>query len=172
MSKHDAFRSVRDRQEITDLIHRYCRAVDRIDEELGKSVFHSHATADYGDFYQGSGHGAITKICESHRACVTHSHNITTVSIVLDDDRAASEAYHIAAIRTMSGDKLVQVTVWGRYLDTWSRCEGRWGIDHRRVLRDLDETREVQTMSYGAPRRDLACPSYATLEFAGGVNEP
>lgn len=151
------------RATITDLIHRYCRAVDRIDAELGYTIFHEDATADYGEFYNGGGRGAIDAICESHRHCVTHSHQITTVSIAIDGDRAGSEAYHVAAIRMMAEDRLMQVTVWGRYLDRWALRDGRWAIEHRQVLRDLDEIREVTPMSTQPVLRDKTCPSYAFL---------
>ena len=80
--------------------------------------------------------------------------------------RAGSEAYHIAAIRMMAEGKLMQVTVWGRYLDTWSRRDGKWGIDHRLVLRDLDEIREVAPLTPEVPLRSRDCPSYAVLRPA------
>lgn len=45
-----------DRQAITDLLYRYCRAVDRLDVPLGRSIWHEDAIADYDDsFYQGDG---------------------------------------------------------------------------------------------------------------------
>ena len=161
-----SLRQLLDRQEIETLIHRYSRCVDRIDEELGHSLFHADATADYGSFYQGSGRGAIDAICASHRQLVTHSHQITTTTIEIAGHRAGSEAYHIAAIRMMAEGKLMQVTVWGRYLDTWSRRDGKWGIDHRLVLRDLDEIREVAPLTPEVPLRRRDCPSYAVLRPA------
>ena len=161
-----ALRELLDRQELATLIHRYSRCVDRIDEALGHSLFHADATADYGDFYQGSGRGAIDAICESHRQLVSHSHQITTTTIVIAGDRAGSEAYHIAAIRMMTQGKLMQVTVWGRYLDTWSRRDGKWGIEHRQVLCDLDELREVTPLTPQVLPRSRECVSYAVLNPA------
>ena len=164
-----ALRDLIDRQQIVELIHRYARCVDRIDEALGHSVFHPDATADYGDFYQGSGFGAIDAICESHRHLLTHSHQITTTTIEVAGDRAASEAYHLASVRMMAGETLMQVTVWGRYLDRWSRRDGRWGIDHRQVIRDFDEIRPVTPLtSEQTARRDKDCPSYALLDLTSG----
>lgn len=159
-----ALRELIDQRSIEKLIHRYCRAVDRIDPALGHSIFHPDATADYGSFFQGSGYGAIDAVCESHRRCVVHSHQITTTSIEINGDRAGSEAYHIAAVRMMAGDRLMQVTVWGRYLDSWSRRNGRWGIDHRQVVLDLDEIREAAPMTQTVTaQRSIECTSYAVL---------
>lgn len=157
-------RHLTDQKEIEALIHLYCRAVDRIDPELGHKIFHADATADYGPFYQGTGYGAIDAVCESHRHLVVHSHQITTTRIEIDGNRAGSEAYHFAGVRMIAGDKLMQITVWGRYLDRWSRRDGRWGIDHRRVLLDMDEISEVTPLtSTVTAERSPACPSYAFL---------
>ena len=56
----DPARVALDMHEITQLVYRYCRAMDRIDHELGYSIWHEGATADYGEgLYQGSGTGFI-----------------------------------------------------------------------------------------------------------------
>ena len=39
MNDAEALRAAADRQEITDLIHRYCRSVDRLDVPLGRSIW-------------------------------------------------------------------------------------------------------------------------------------
>ena len=44
-----------EREEIKQQLYRYCHAVDRIDYELGRSVFAEEAVVDYGPTYQGSG---------------------------------------------------------------------------------------------------------------------
>jgi hypothetical protein len=58
----------------------------------------------------------------------------------------------------------MQVTTWGRYLDQWSRRDGRWAIDKRVVVRDFSEVRDV-TPTPLPPRipRDRSDPSYAIL---------
>ena len=40
------------KQEITDLVGRYMRGLDRLDRDLLPSTFHDDATTDYG-FFQG-----------------------------------------------------------------------------------------------------------------------
>ncbi|WP_372764558.1 nuclear transport factor 2 family protein, partial [Litorivivens sp.] len=54
-----------DKQDITELIYRYCRSVDRLDEALGYSIWHDDGIADYGDFYRGPGRGVIDLICDN-----------------------------------------------------------------------------------------------------------
>lgn len=163
MDEAALLRQLADQNAIAELLYRYCRAVDRIDDVLGKSVFHDQATADYGEFYQGSGHGVIEAVCASHRAAVATSHQVTNILFNLGAERASTEAYHHAVIRMAVEGKLMQITIWGRYIDSWSRRDGRWGIDHRRVLRDLDTIAEVTPLATGTPHRDQSCPSYAAL---------
>lgn len=156
-----------DRQSITDLIHVYCRSVDRIDVPLGHSIWHDDATADYGAaYYQGPGKGVIDRICADHAGLLGHSHQIGNILIRLDGDRAGSEAYCTATLRMQRGEALMQISVWSRYVDRWSYRHGRWGLDHRMAIRDFDEVRDVRAMSHGTMgRRDRDDPSYTLFAF-------
>jgi len=165
MHTTDVLQAVADRQAITDLIYKYCRSVDRLDVPLGHSIWHEDATADYGAaIYQGHGRGVIDHICAQHRHTLHHSHQISNVIIDLDGDRAGSESYVTASLRIMRGEQLKQMTVWSRYIDQWSRRNGRWGLDKRIAIRDFDEVRDVTSMgNYDTGRRDRSDPSYAVL---------
>jgi hypothetical protein len=158
-------RAIADRLEITDLIHRYCRAVDRLDVPLGQSIWHEDGHADYGaDIYQGAGPGVIDHICAQHRKALHHAHLVTNILIELDGDRAGSEACHFASLRIARGGALHQISVWGRYIDRWSRRQGSWGLDHRLTVRDFDEIRAVTPMGdHALGRRDRHDPSYGVL---------
>ena len=95
----DIVRELADRQAITDLIHTYCRAVDRLDVPLGHSIWHTDGYADYGErYYQGPGKGVIDAICASHAHLSSHSHQVTNILIALDGTRAGSEAYVLSLI--------------------------------------------------------------------------
>jgi hypothetical protein len=154
------------RQEITELIYRYCRSVDRLDIPLGHSIWHEDAIADYGaDVYQGDGRGVIDHICAQHLHTLHHSHQVSNILIELQGDRAASESYVTASLRMRRAAQLVQMTVWSRYIDRWSRREGRWALDHRLTVRDFDEIREVVPMQqHEVGRRDRSDPSYQVFE--------
>src|SRR6266403_270808 len=154
-----------DRQAITDLIHRYCRSVDRLDIPLGHSIWHEDGVAYYGAaVYQGPGKGLIDYICAQHRNTLHHSHQVSNILIHLDGDRAGSESYVSASLRVLSGKQVRQISVWGRYIDSWSRREGRWGLDKRISIRDFDEIRDVVEMvRHDAGKRDPTDPSYGVL---------
>jgi len=156
---------VADRQAITDLIYRYCRSVDRLDIPLGHSIWHQDGYAEYGAaVYQGNGRGVIDHICAQHRHTLHHSHQVANIIIDLDGDRAGSESYVTASLRVRQGEQLKHMMVWGRYIDQWSRRDGRWGLDKRISIRDFDEVRDATAMyEHDTGRRDRSDPSYAVL---------
>jgi len=137
-------RELLDRNEITEALYTYCRAVDRVDRELGYSIWNEGAEVDYGEaIFIGSARGVIDHICDSHLKGIAHSHQIANVIIKLDGDRAFSEAYVNSAMRMMHDGELLQVNTRGRYLDRWSRQAGRWRIDERVFVNDFDEVRRA-----------------------------
>ena len=165
MNESETLRAVVDRQQITDLIYRYCRSVDRLDVPLGHTIWNDGGIADYGEtVYQGEGRGVIDHICKSHLYTLNHSHQVSNIIIELAGDRAGSESYVTASLRVMQGDQLKQMTILGRYVDQWSRQNGRWGLDKRLSIRDFDEVRDVQVLyNHDVGRRDRTDPSYAVL---------
>lgn len=134
-----------DRQEIIDLISRYSRSMDRLDADLGKSVFYPDATVDYGAaVFQGSAHDFVDWVLAAHRRLLAHSHQMSTISIRLDGDTAWSETYgHVTTRRVNESDELLDVTNLGRYIDRWARRGRRWAIIERQYVHDFDEMRVV-----------------------------
>ena len=155
-----------DTQAITRQIYNYCRSVDRLDVPLGHGVFHADAVADFPT-YKGTGRGWIDFICIEHLNFLHHSHQVTNVLIDVDGDSAGSEAYVIANLRQMDGERLVHRMFSARYIDTWSKRDGHWAIDRRDCVVDFSEVREVTSLG-NDPRsaRDDADPSYGVLKAA------
>ncbi|MCJ2188061.1 nuclear transport factor 2 family protein [Novosphingobium beihaiensis] len=156
---------IADKFAITEQLYRYCRSVDRLDVPLGHSVFHEDATADYGPTgFRGSGRAAIDWICKAHEHLLAHSHQVSNILIALDGDRAGSEAYVTATLRMAREGKVMQMEVWCRYCDRWSRRGGVWRIDHRDAVIDYDSIREVTPMhGHEWGTRDTHDPSYTAL---------
>jgi hypothetical protein len=167
MSLADAalLRALADRQAITDQIYRYCRAMDRMDHELGYSIWHEDGTADYGEAnFIGSGRGFIDHVNRSHAHLVGHSHQVTNILITLDGDRAGSESYCIATLQMEREGVRRRMQVCSRYVDRWSKRGGVWAIDHRIALMDLAEIAEITAMPlHASGSRDRTDPSYAVL---------
>lgn len=155
------------KQEITEALYTYCRAVDRVDRELGYSIWNEGAEVDYGEaIFVGTARGVIEHICDSHLQGIAHSHQIANVIIKLDGDRAFSEAYVNSGMRMMHEGELLQVNTRGRYLDRWSRQGGRWGIDRRVFVNDFDEVRRAVPGSI-PPRLTLDRSDLSYALFAG-----
>ena len=121
--------------------------------------------ADYGEeVYQGPSRGFIDFVCEQHRRALTHVHQVTNILIELAGERAASEAYFFSDLRAGQGEQVKQITTWGRYIDQWSRRDGRWAIDRRIMIRDFAEVRDVTPAPLPERgRRDRSDPSYSVL---------
>jgi len=158
-------RELADRQAITEQIYRYCRAMDRMDHELGYSIWHGDGTADYGaGNYVGSGRGFVDHVNRQHAQLLAHSHQVSNILIALDGDRAGSESYVAATLHMERDGRRMRMLVHSRYVDTWSRRDGRWAIDHRIALMDMGEVAEVTPMPlHKSGSRDRSDPGYAVL---------
>ena len=152
------------KQEITEVIFKYCRCMDRCDKELAKEIFHPDARVDYGEqMYQGSGYGFVDMALSGHALHMSHSHQHGNILIRIDGNRAYSELYGDVTLRRRDehGD-LVDSRNLGRYLDLWEKREdGRWRIAERLFLLDLDQTGPAPGAVFEATgKRDRTDPSY------------
>lgn len=149
--------------EITDALARYCRALDRLDDELALSLWHPGGTVDYGaELFTGTATDFVKWLRPVHEGVDATTHRITNVIVRITGDTAVSEASgHVMLItRTPEGQR-VQHT-FGRYLDRWARRDGSWAIDHRRYVRDAGWVAVDEALP-GGGRRDRTDPSYELL---------
>jgi SnoaL-like domain len=123
------------KQAITEVLYRYCHAVDRMDPDLASRIWHPDGVARYDDVFEGTGSGFMEFVFEQHRQADATSHQLANVliDVDVDGDRATSESYVTACIRAGGHD----ITVRGRYSDVWSCRSGRWGIDERHYRHDI-----------------------------------
>jgi hypothetical protein len=155
-----------DKDEIRDVVYRYCRGVDRGDGPLLSSVYHADAFDDHaGMTFTGEtvGEGLTGAMLE---LMTMTSHHITTLLIEVEGDRAGSEAYYIGIHRPHAGSADVRMMSCGRYLDTLERRDGSWRILQRLVAVDMCRTFAIDDEVDFGPwlaRRDHDDPSYAVL---------
>ena len=123
-----------DRQAILDCVHRYCRGLDRHDDEILASAFHADAIDSHGSFvgpidefvrFANDGHAKTT---------LSHTHNITSHTVEIDGDTAHAESYVIFALRLRDGET-VHVG-GGRYVDRLEKRDGDWRISRRQLIMD------------------------------------
>jgi len=155
-----------DKQAITEVVYRYGRSMDRLDRELGYSVFWPEATADYHkQMYQGTGHGFVDMVMEAHPHFLSHSHQFSNILITVDGDNAMSETYGDVTLRRVDEDgRFIDIRNLGRYVDRWEKRNGEWRIIERKYLHDFDETNPSGGEFMTTGRRDRLDLSY----FGGG----
>lgn len=129
-----------EKEAIRDQIYTYCRALDRIDNELGYSVFAEDAKVDYGPTYKGTGKGFIDMMLKQHRRMVSTHHMMTNILIKFNEDgtKAASETYMYAACKykNKAGKASFTVEARCRDIDKWEKRDGKWVIVERIVAGD------------------------------------
>lgn len=125
------------RAEIHAVLMRYCRAVDRGDVELLRSVYHDDAHDRHGTF-SGTGYEfAPYIVSKMDLVDITGQHHITNVTIELDGTTAKVESYFFAAHPYLDTDDDPRLSlIGGRYLDDFALIDGRWAIAERQVVID------------------------------------
>ena len=154
------------KQEIYEVLCRYCRALDRMDRDMARAVWHADGTALYHDLYEGSGRGFVDWVWQAHAVMERHSHQIANHLILVDGDAATSEAYVTVTLWTRPDDDGSQqeIVARGRYLDQWSLRAGQWAIDHREHVLDMQTINPLTRGDVSAAAvRASGDPSYAYI---------
>jgi ketosteroid isomerase-like protein len=159
-ARDPALQAMLDKEEIKEVLHDYCRGVDRGDVELLRSVYHEDAIDDHG-IWKGRGVDFGPWITEQLGKNARTSHNVMNIKIDLRGDVAFSETYCIA----VSDEPTIRRTVFNRYVDRIERRNGKWKIAHRIVVFDVnrgDPPAKPPDMGPGLTwgTRDKTDPSY------------
>lgn len=123
-----------DRQDILDVIVRYCRGVDRLDREMVLSAYHPDAVDDHTMFV-GSPDEFWTWVSKMHGE--NHSatqHLIANHHCEIDGDIAHCETY--LAYSGMNKTGAPFSAIGGRYIDRMEKRRGLWAIAARQYIVD------------------------------------
>jgi ketosteroid isomerase-like protein len=133
----DALSTLLDRAAIEDVLVRFCRGVDRLDEDLVRSCFHDDAVDDHGMF-RGPASEFAPYVVASARSMLATQHCISNVTVTFDGDVASSESYVHVVLRIRGEDGPADHTIFARYVDRFERrAGGEWLIAERVVVYDL-----------------------------------
>jgi len=148
------------KQEITDLVGRYMRGLDRLDRELLRSTFHDDATTDYG-FFQGGPDAFVEMAFGALKDHLANHHMIGQTLIDVEGDVAFGEIYFQAFHRIVSDGEERDLFISGRYVDRYEKRDGAWKIAFRSEVNDW-------------ARNDPATDDYftATPESLRGARKP
>ena len=125
-----------DKQEVLELIHAYCNAADRHDNDKMRTLYHEGAIDDHGPFFKGLASEFIDHLPEIQEPMAILHHNVTTVNLKIDEDRGEGEVYVLAFHQIESEEGLLDLLIGGRYFDRYEKREGIWKFTHRAVLAD------------------------------------
>jgi hypothetical protein len=128
------------KQEIHEVLMRYCRGVNRLDMDLVRSCFHLDGHEDHGGFRGTSGEFCDLLGDALSSAFVSTMHFVGNELVEFSGDRAQHEAYFIAYDRMPSEDSGPEkdIVFGGRYLAILERRNGGpWLIAERIVIHDF-----------------------------------
>lgn len=158
-------------RQIGDQLNAICRAVDRFDRELFTSAWHPDGTLeDVESGMSGMVTELVDRIIDRYAAWDVHQHQVTNVSIEVAGDRAVSESFVMATMRSAAKDdgRYVDTHYRGRCLDRWSNRDGRWAIDHRLSVGSFGwEQTVTEDRPHGSSGRDRSDPVYEMFAFIG-----
>ncbi len=148
-----------DRQEIEQVLALYCRAIDRLDLELLKSVYHPDGTDDHGPF-SGNAHQFAEQIIPTLAEVIIDGMHTVTHSVIEVNNRfATAESYYLAyqrcpggteKVRAFFGERYAQAVsaqgqalqgdhdyiCGGRYIDLFEKRAGSWKILRRKITNE------------------------------------
>ena len=119
------------RSAITEAIASVQRGIDRGDQDLMLSGFHSDADVAYS-FFDGSAQELAQILCGEPDPGNITMHRPSNVWIKREGDQAISETY----VFVYSPSERVQSLVGGRYLDKHEKRSGEWKLSHRTYVLD------------------------------------
>jgi hypothetical protein len=162
--------ALQSRVEITEVVLRYVRAIDRCDEALLRSCFHADARHSHGSFEGASSDfcGHAMALC---RQVVATHHQLGPPSIELAGDTAFVETYftshhRFGEVPPAGGRPHEDRFMGGRYVDRFERRDGVWKIAERRGVNEWLRYESASDRGFwdGLPeqrgRRDRSDPVY------------
>jgi hypothetical protein len=124
-------RTLLDRQQILDCIHRCTRGVDRLDVDLTLSAYHEDAIDCHGPF-RGSPREFVEWLWPRQETRWSSQHFVTNHTVELDGDIAHAETYWLVSLRHKEPHEIT--FGGGRYVDRFERRNGEWRIAVRNVV--------------------------------------
>jgi len=170
--------AVVDKSEIGDVLTAFARGLDRIDENLLRSVLHPDATLDLGPgIFQGTGNDYVNWVLGVLQGIKTSHHMIGNIRVELEGDVALVESYFHSHFRLDKAIGREDLFMGGRNLDRMERRPsgpgGVWKIVHRKQMMDWVRTEAVSDIFYHQnpdalwSYRSKTDPSYQMAQFPG-----
>lgn len=143
-SQESALADLLAKQEIAEVLYRYCQGCDRSDEAMLRGVFHDDCVTDHSG-WSGKSQDWVPMALDWLKDRVAVTHAVTNPYIEVDGDRAIMNCHFFAYNRAAKpgSDRLEEFFVKGRYIDRLEKRDGVWKIAHRIGIHDLERVAEV-----------------------------
>lgn len=161
MDHDDALQALIDRQAIEEKVRLYCRAIDRLDIELLRSVYWPEGTDDHGSFIGNAYEFAEFIMIDLKKRVIDGMHAIMHTVIELDGNVATAESYYWAYQLTPGGREAVteffgesyaarhadriddpqDFYCGGRYIDLFEKRGQEWRILKRKITNEWNDVR-------------------------------
>lgn len=137
MTRDPALEELLDKQAIAEVVARYARTLDWIDDEGQASCYWPDADIDYG-FFKGKAADFLPVVMATERGSDRRWHMLGGLIVRLNGRaHASSECCGIfAGARGQEDGSLAGNLYGGRYLDEWEKRDGEWRISKRLYLLD------------------------------------
>lgn len=145
-------RELLDKQEIHEVMLRYCRGVDRCDAQLIADCFHADAVDDHGDWVARAPDVPEHILKLVRKTPFASMHFLGNQLIEIEGDTAWSESYFQASREFERDGKRYNRVRAGRYVDRFERRNGRWKIAERVLTDDWNRVDEVVEVLAGPDR--------------------
>ena len=124
------------KQDISDVIMRYARAIDRADGPLLHSCYWDDAIEEHGSNYSGPARPYIDGAIERLQNAGVMMHHVGNIHIELEDDLAWVESYVLTFARFKKGGEPWDTMTGGRIFDKFEKRNDEWRIFHRKIALD------------------------------------
>lgn len=136
MDERAMLQALWDREQIREVLYRYCRGIDRADETILRSVAWPEGQDRHGAF-EGTAAQFVDWAVKTLPHIERSVHQVHNVIIELHGDRATVESSFTALHRQPNARReLVVLQMCGRYLDLFEKRSGEWRIADRTVVFD------------------------------------
>ena len=178
MNMQQKLQQLLDKQEMTELMYKFARALDRVDGELMKSTYWEDAIEEHQDpifpdlfFYNDNAHKFVEPAMEGFKALKSTQHRISNPLIEIDGDSAKGECY-VWAYHVHEEDGVDKEGILGgRHHFHFERRDGVWKIKHRSTIFDWNQNQTASAIwsdNYDDKyrgKRDKSDDSYNYLSF-------
>lgn len=158
MNVEEKLQELLDRQAIGDLIARYSRTLDWLDDEGQAGCYWPDAAIDYG-FFKGTAAEFVPVVMQVERSTGRRWHMLAPLAVKLTSATTAEgECYGVALgfRREGEAEPYTGKMYGGRYLDTYEKRGDEWRIASRRYI--LDWTMPMPDQPDASPRADFPLP--------------